>query len=136
MSSIFNVLDLKCLRISLRMQKYRNVTVTQFKNKARCRVWSCRCTGGSYTPLAAVGLSFLLSKWNSPCALLYLLFLQNFKNVVPEISSSIFCSTFSLSLSAGLLMWTLNLDHIQPCHTLTLHFSLIHPQKLFASYSQ
>lgn len=50
MSSIFNVLDLKCLRISLRMQKYRNVTVTQFKNKARCRVWSCQCTGGSYTP--------------------------------------------------------------------------------------
>lgn len=33
MSSTFNMLDLKCLRISPRMEKYKNVTVTQFRNK-------------------------------------------------------------------------------------------------------
>lgn len=32
MNSIFNTLDLKCLRISPRMEKYKNVTVTQFRN--------------------------------------------------------------------------------------------------------
>lgn len=34
MSSIFNILDLKCLGVSFRMKKYRNVTVTQVRSKA------------------------------------------------------------------------------------------------------